>query len=212
MHTPVEVSRQEKFIRAPFIHQAVSDISKDVRGYWQNYQAQEHKSAKPLLAVAIMNGAMYFAPDLLRQLWYHGVKTEFDSITVSRYGANIEPGEAVITGNNKIDPAGYDVALIDTIFNEGTTFIKAQEFFKERGAASVFAVSLIQQLSEGQPEQQFDFPLVSVGFIERFGRWYAGYGIDYKQQLRQQPFLVMGSKEEFAQKYPELQKEIAETS
>jgi len=86
-----------------------------------------------LVVIVILNGAMIFASDLIRQI---SIPVELDTISISSYGGT-ESGKVRLNKDIDIDIVERDVLFVEDIIDTGQTMKYLFELFKERGAASV---------------------------------------------------------------------------
>jgi hypoxanthine phosphoribosyltransferase len=94
------------------------------------------------VAVVVMNGGLFFASDLLRQVT---VPVMVDSIAAGSYLHHASTGQLNVRGAGKLDPKGRHILLIDDILDTGLTLAKLCERFLEDGAASCRTCVLIDK-------------------------------------------------------------------
>lgn len=137
---------------------------------------------KPLLAVGILNGAVMFYTDIVRNL---SIPVHFDFMIASSYDANTHTsGKVNILKNLDNDPKGRDILLIEDIVDSGTTMNYLLDYFKDKGAASVRICTLLDKPSRRKVEVKIDY----CGF-EVPDEFIVGYGLDFAQHYRNLPYL-----------------------
>lgn len=133
-----------------------------------------------VLALCVMTGGLMMAAEVLRRL---GWPVLLDYIHATRYRGRTR-GEAL---HWLREPArclrGRRVLLLDDILDEGHTLRALVEWCRARGAAEVRSAVLVQKRLEGrEPAIQADY----VG-LEVPDRYVFGFGMDYKERLRNLP-------------------------
>lgn len=153
------------------IRQRVSELG--------NVITQEMKD-QDLLVVAVMNGGMFFAADLVRAM---NMPVKLDSISVHSYCHHESTGELSFRGKLKLNPAGRHVMIVDDILDTGFTMCRLKKYFKEQGADSVHICCLIDK----------DLPMENKlchadWFAFRSPNAYlVGYGLDSDELYRNLP-------------------------
>ena len=137
------------------------------------------------VVIALMDGALLFASDILRALYGRGVNPVFENMTLSSYGDDIQSaGKVTVQKGLTRDVAGRSVLLIDDVFETGLTLKKAKEMILEAGAAEVKTCVFA---SKSGYSHELDTP--------DFKGWDApdaflvGYGMDFKGRYRGLPFI-----------------------
>ncbi|MDD6338204.1 MAG: phosphoribosyltransferase family protein [Lentisphaeria bacterium] len=94
------------------------------------------------IAVVVMNGGLFFASDLLRQVT---VPVMVDSIAAGSYLHHASTGSLSVRGAQKLDPKGHHILLIDDILDTGLTLANLRAKFLECGAVSCRTCVLIDK-------------------------------------------------------------------
>ncbi len=135
---------------------------------------------KDLTVIAIVNGALIFTADLLRQL---RSPLRLDCIRASSYHAGTHAaGKPVIIDNLKLDIAGHDVLLVDDILDTGNTLSAVRELLSAKGAASVRTCVLLDK----KARRIVPFDAEYIGF-EIPNEFVVGYGLDFNERYRNIP-------------------------
>ena len=139
----------------------------------------EYYKGKELTVVAVMNGAMIFAADLVREI---DLPLELDSVAVSSYNHLESSGELNFRCSIKNSVKDRHVLLVDDIFDTGFTASEIMKHFKESGALSTECCCLLNKkdVAKKAPAPKwtgFDIPKVFV----------VGYGLDADEKYRNLP-------------------------
>ncbi len=135
---------------------------------------------KDLTVIAIVNGAIIFTADLLRQM---RSPLRLDCIRASSYhSGTAATGKPVIIDNLKLDIAGHDVLLVDDILDTGNTLSAVRELLVAKGAKSVRTCVLLDK----KARRVVPFEAEYVGF-EIPNEFVVGYGLDFNEHYRNIP-------------------------
>ena len=143
------------------------------------------------VVVALMDGALVFAADLMRALYRHGINPAFENMTLSSYGDDIQSaGQIKVLKGLSRDVSGRSVLLIDDVFETGLTLSHAAQMLKDDGARTV--KTCVFAYKDGYSGE---------AALPDFKGWDApdaflvGYGMDFKGQYRGLPFIgdLLGS-------------------
>ncbi len=138
------------------------------------YQGRE------LAVIAIINGAIIFVADLIRQI---NVPIQLDCIRVSSYRDDTKPVQAPeIIDRIRLDLNGVDVLLIDDILDTGTTLANVSKIIAGMGPASLKTCVLLDKHARRTVDFEADF----VGF-QIPDEFVVGYGLDFAERYRQLP-------------------------
>jgi len=139
------------------------------------------------LVLAVMSGAMIPAGMLLSYLDF---PLQIDYIHASRYRGATAGGELDWRVSPRFPLAGRCVLVIDDILDEGLTLQAILDSCHEQGASEVHSAVLVKKLHERNIGIEADY----VG-LEVEDRYVFGFGMDYKEYLRNAPgiFAVKGS-------------------
>ena len=132
------------------------------------------------LLLAVMNGAVVFAADLMSRLTF---AHELDSVRVSRYHGETTGGELIWHASPTASLDGANILLIDDIFDEGHTLHALHKHLVTNGAATVRSVVLLDKQHERKVEG-FEPDYVGLRCPDRY---VFGYGLDYEGRWRHLP-------------------------
>jgi hypoxanthine phosphoribosyltransferase len=134
--------------------------------------------ARPI-AVAIMNGGLVFAGQLLTRLPF---TLECDYIHVRRYGRLTVGGELEWIAGPHVDVKGRTVLLLDDILDEGRTLAVVKEALLARGAAEIRIAAFARKERGEAPAIEADYVGVTVP-----DRFVFGFGMDVDGAYRNLP-------------------------
>jgi len=143
--------------------------------------SEEYKDKNPIL-VCILKGGMPFMADLMKQM---DIYLEIDFMDVSSYGDAMESsGEVKILKDLDTSIEGRHILFVEDIVDSGRTLDYLKEMFEYRKAASVKIVSLLDKPAGRKVDVEVDW----VGF-EIPDAFVLGYGLDYKENYRNLPYI-----------------------
>lgn len=136
--------------------------------------------------IALMDGALVFAADILRALYVRGINPEFENMTLSSYGDDIQStGEVTVQKGLTRDISGKSVLLIDDVFETGLTLHEASKIILAAGASEVKTCVFAYKsgYSENLPVPDFKAWAAPDAFL-------VGYGMDFKGRYRGLPYIA----------------------
>jgi hypoxanthine phosphoribosyltransferase len=151
--------------------------------------AQEFKSAYPdarPIMIAVMNGSFPFASELNRALTRLGYDFQFDTMRASSYGNGMTSGTLKIESTPKLSVAGRTAVIVEDVFDTGKTCDAIRKYLLDEGAKAVVVITLVnkdQLRKEGILDPEF------AGFILDKEAFIVGYGMDYRELLRNEPWI-----------------------
>lgn len=168
MNPAYSILIDEETIRAK-----VAELGKQIN---RDYKDRE------VVVIAIANGAVVFASDLLRQL---NLTVWFDTVKASSYRGTVS-GELTLKNTFSLDLANRHVILVDDILDTSKTLIKIREHILSFSPASLRTCVLLDKPTGRSNGFQADY----CGFIIP-DRFVFGYGLDDDQGLgRHYPFIA----------------------
>ena len=137
---------------------------------------------KEIAVIAIINGAIIFVADLIRQV---SVPIQLDCIRVSSYRDETSPVQAPeIIDTIRLDLKGKDVLIIDDILDTGNTLARVCKIISGMGPSSLKTCVLLDKHTKRSVEFEADF----VGF-KIPDEFVVGYGLDFAERYRQLPLI-----------------------
>jgi hypoxanthine phosphoribosyltransferase len=165
-------SLERVLFEPPVIQQRVAQMAADIE---RDYAGRE------LTVLAIMDGALFFVADLLRNL---SVPVRLHTLSVSSYhGATASTGRVQLAQMLPFDLAGQHVLLIDDILDTGLTLATVQERLREQCRPQTLRTAVL--LNKQRPRER-DATVEYVGF-EIPDEFVVGYGMDYQGHYRNLP-------------------------
>ena len=146
---------------------------------------------RPLIVVGVLTGSIVLVADLIRRL--EG-PVQVSMVWASSYrGTATRPGELELRLDLLPDLSGYDVLLVDDIFDTGHTLEALLDELRRRGAACVRSLVLLRKQGRAEVTIEPDY----VGF-EIPDEFVVGYGLDFDGVWRHLPYLAVLEEEEIA--------------
>ena len=145
-----------------------------------------------LTVIAVLNGSLIFAADLLRRL---PLPLKLDCISVSSYHGGTE-SSGVVTFDQLSTPdiTGRHVLIVDDILDSGRTLHAiCARLRREAQPRSVRVCVLLRKRRPRAEDLEADF----VGF-DIDDEFVIGYGLDYQERYRNLPFVGVLKSEVFA--------------
>ena len=142
-------------------------------------EIEAHLAESNPIILTVLNGGIIFSGKLLTRLHF---PLEIDSIQASRYRGTTSGGEIEWFVKPRLPLGGRTVLVTDDILDEGITLKVIKDWCKEQGATEILIAVLIDKQIGRERPCRADF----VG-LEAENRYLFGYGLDYKNYLRNAP-------------------------
>lgn len=137
-------------------------------------------AGEELTVVAIINGALFFAADLLRNV---ELPIRLDCTRISSYrNATQSLGDPDILYNITLEIENRHVLIIDDILDSGKTLSKITGVFYKRNPESLRTCVLLEKI--GRRETPFEADFVGFKIPDKF---VVGYGLDFAERYRNLP-------------------------
>ena len=141
-----------------------------------------------LTVIAVANGAVVFAADLIRKL---NLPVRFDCIHVSSYRNQTTPTNSPkILNHIQLDIKGANVLLVDDILDTGNTLSDISKQLWSMQPNSLKTCVLLDKKSRRSVDIEADF----TGF-EIPDEFVVGFGLDFAESYRQLPYIGVLKKE-----------------
>ena len=161
----------EILVDAETIHKRLKDLGAEISSAY---------SGRELTVIAIINGAIIFVADLIREM---SIPLQLDSIRISSYRDDTKPvQEPEVIDKIRLDLKGEDVLIIDDILDSGATLAHVTKIFKAMEPASLKTCVLLDKKTTRSVDFEADF----VGFSIP-DEFVVGYGLDFAERYRQLP-------------------------
>lgn len=156
------------------IHQGIEKLAGEI---------QQKYSDRPLMVVGVLNGAVLFLADLIREL---STSVELGFIEANSYRGNAtRPGELAIDGHMLPSVRDYDVLILDDIFDTGNTLKSLIEHIRQMEPASVASAVLLKKADRQEVAMEPDFVVFQIP-----DEFVVGYGMDYNNRYRNLPYIA----------------------
>lgn len=160
----------------------ISAMAREIDQYYLK-QDWYQETQESVVVIGVLNGALFFMADLVRQLT---IRIELDFIKVSTY-----PGKSITPQNSKINlwpqteiHDSAHVLLLDDILDSGQTLGVIEDHMLFECPLSLKTAVLLRKPGKAKNLETVHF----VGFdIE--DKWVAGYGMDNDNRHREIPFI-----------------------
>ena len=148
----------------------------------------ERAATEPIIFICILKGAYTFCAHLMDDIT---IPCEVHFLDVSSYdGGTKTTGVVKIEKDISVDITGRHVVIIEDIVDTGLTINHLLGFFEHREPTTLATCTLLDK-----PEaRQVEVPLKYVGF-EIPNEFVVGFGLDYKEQFRNLPSIMVLSPE-----------------
>jgi hypoxanthine phosphoribosyltransferase len=156
------------------ISRRVAELGKDITA---------HYNGQTVTVMALTNGAIIFAADLVRQI---KCPIQLDTFAIASYNDRTSSGELNIRSMPKLDVSGKHVLVVDDILDTGLTLHGVSSWLKKQGAADIkICVLLDKKVSERKVEISADWAGFEVPDVYVYG-----YGLDNNEFDRNLPFIT----------------------
>lgn len=142
---------------------------------------QRDFKGKDLVVVSILNGTVFFLPDLIRRI---SLPLRLDFIGVSSYGSGTHSGELYFTKELRLDVQGRDVLVVDDILDTGRTLKAVLAKLRKLKPRQIKTCVLLDKPERRLEKIEADY----VGF-EIPNHFVVGFGLDYAEKYRNLPFI-----------------------
>ena len=141
-------------------------------------------SGKHITALVLLEGAKYFAQDLLAEI---DVPFDVEFLKVSSYRGTVSGGTVSLDADETIAQRLRDkhVLIIDDIFDSGRTLYHLLNWIEDSRPASVKTCVLLEKEIARDAEVRIDFSGLTVPDV-----FVIGYGMDFDGQYRELPFVA----------------------
>lgn len=147
-------------------------------------EIRQRYEGRPLTIVGVMIGSIVLLADLIRQL---NLPLRVELVQARSYRNSTRPGPLVINLDLLSSGVrGRDVLLVDDIFDTGRTLWELVPQIDDLGPASLRTAVLLRKQGRCEVAMKPDF----VGF-DIPDAFVVGYGLDYKDQYRNLPYLAV---------------------
>jgi len=134
--------------------------------------------------VALLQGAIPFAADLMRALERRGKHPIYDSLWLESYrDARESSGKVVVRADISRPIEGRPALIIDDVFDSGRTIAFARAHLMAKGAPRTMACAFVRK------PQALGEPIEAIGW-DAPDAFLVGYGMDEKGRYRGLPYIA----------------------
>jgi hypoxanthine phosphoribosyltransferase len=139
-------------------------------------------AGKPLMLVSVLKGGIVFLADLMRQI---AIPHQIELVGASRYRGGVTPTASVlITKDIDQNLEGRHVLLVEDIYDTGNTLHVVHELLALYRPASLEICALLRK--DKPHPQPLEVKYLGLDIDDIF---VVGYGLDYKEQYRNLPYI-----------------------
>ncbi|MFH0979014.1 MAG: hypoxanthine phosphoribosyltransferase [Candidatus Woesearchaeota archaeon] len=131
--------------------------------------------------VVVLNGAVFFAADLMRQ-----INCTFDTVQVKSYSGKNSSRTPIIVKPLTKPLNGRNVLIVEDIVDKGYTIEFLIRHCKDLGAKRVRVASMLSKPDRREVDVRIDY----LGFIVP-DEFIVGYGLDCDEKFRTLPFVAV---------------------
>jgi hypoxanthine phosphoribosyltransferase len=158
-----------------------SEIAARVNALAEGFAAQVDDS---WTVVALLQGAIPFAADLMRAIESRGRHPIYDSLWLESYrDARESSGKVVVRADISRPIDGRPALIIDDVFDSGRTIAYARAHLMAKGAAKTLACAFVRK------PQALNEPIDAVGW-DAPDAFLVGYGMDEAGRYRGLPYIA----------------------
>jgi len=139
-------------------------------------QIHKAKIDDPVILI-VLDGAMFFATDLLKALSYWDIYPEIETVQIKSYKKNRIQGRIRLLKKWKNSLKNRNVIIVEDIIDSGKTVDFLIKKLKKKSVKKVFTASLLKR-------QGCDVFIDFLGFIVKKNVWVVGYGLDNNNKQR----------------------------
>ena len=165
---------QKILVSEESIQQRIHELGDQISEDYQRDRISE------ITVIAIINGAVVFAADLIRRIH---LSTRLDCVRVSAYLDDTQPiKEPEMIDNIRLQIEGRHVLMVDDILDTGKTCSKIVSALNSQKPASIKTCMLLDK--KGRREIPFEADYVGFPIPNEF---VVGYGLDFAEKYRGLP-------------------------
>ena len=152
----------------PTILRRLDEIAAQISSDYQN---------RELTVIAVLNGSLIFAADLLRRI---PLPLKLDCLSVASYhGGTTASGEVIFKQIALPDVAGRHILILDDILDSGVTLAAIRDKLTTERPLSVKICVLLRKLKARLRPVEADYVGFNIG-----DEFVVGYGLDYLERYR----------------------------
>ncbi len=175
LQTTPDPANLKPLLTAGRIERLIDDLAESI--------ASDHAPDAPLMAVAVLKGAAFFAADLVRRL---DMPVEMEFVRARSYaGTTRGPVVRVDCDTDELKLRGRDVLILDCILDSGNTLARLHEIFFAERPASLRSCVLLRKETTKPVCHRADYVGATVA-----DSFLVGYGLDHNDLWRHLPYVA----------------------
>lgn len=170
------MNNELKEVREIWSEEAIRKRIKTLAAEIYAHYNQIWKEGETITIVAILDGAIFFAADLLRELsqYFPVGALRLETFAVYSYRRD-RPGKIRFDKDTKNPLEGTHILIVEDIVDTGQTLQSLITHFRTTGGKSVRVCVLIDKRGRRKVKSKINF----AGFILQQGWYLIGYGLDW---------------------------------
>jgi len=157
------------------LEKRITELGKEITEKFKN-------SDKELIVIGLLRGSILFMSDLIRKI---DLPIKIDFMTTSSYGNDFESSREVkILKDIEEVIIGKDILIVEDIIDSGITLSKILNILEGRNPNSITLCTLLNKKARREVPIVADY----IGFDIK-DHFVLGYGLDYKQECRNLPYI-----------------------
>ena len=143
----------------------------------------EHYKDETVTVLALTNGALIFAADIIRQI---KCPVRLDTFAIASYNKRKSSGELNLRSRPKLNISGQHILVLDDILDTGLTLHSVKNWLQKKKAASInICVLLDKQIPQRKAEVSVNWSGFKIPDVFVYG-----YGLDRDEFDRNLPFIA----------------------
>ena len=163
-------------IKTLYTAEQIQDSVQSVASQVETYFGKD----EPVVALCLLNGAVWYAADLLRKL---PCNFELQTLRISSYEGTNSSGE-LKWHNDLPECKGKRVLIIDDVLDTGLTMKSVCEKLLADGATKVASVVAVNKVGRRNVAYEADFAALQCDDL-----FLVGYGLDFNGKYRNLPYI-----------------------
>lgn len=160
------------------IHRRVRELAEQI--------SKDYADRHPIM-VGVLRGVFCFMADLVRQM---SIPIDVEFVAISYYSGG-DSSAVKITKDMDLNVAGRHVIMVEDIVDTGMTLNYMLNYLKAKESASLAVCTLLDKRARRIADVSLDY----IGF-EVPDKFVVGYGLDYREEYRNLPFIGVLESEE----------------
>ena len=153
--------------------------------------SREYAGKNPVF-VGVLKGVVIFFADMVRNI---DIPCEIDFMSISSYSGTTTTGRTEVRKDVSVDIKDRHVVILEDIFDTGTSLTYTVNHLLNKGPASLKVCTFLDKPERRRPGVTLVPEYVGYTIPNEF---VVGYGLDFNEQYRNQPFVGVLKPEAYA--------------